>query len=49
MRKYKVILSYPIEVNAEDETHVREIIMGSKTLQNATDLGIEITEIKDEE
>lgn len=48
MRKYKVILSYPIEVNAEDETHVREIIMGSKNLRKIPELGIEITEIKDE-
>jgi len=48
MRKYKVVLSYPIEVNAEDETHVKEILMGSKHLQNAADLEVIITEIKDE-
>ena len=48
MRKYKVVISYPIEVNAEDETHVKEIIMASKPLQGAADLKLEITEIKDE-
>ena len=48
MRTYDVILSYPIKVRAEDETHVKEIIMNSEHLGDVSNLTLKIKEIKDE-
>ena len=49
MRTYDVILSYPIKVRAEDETHGKEIIMNSEHLGDVSNLTLEIKETKDEE
>ena len=48
IKKYDVLISYPIQVGAEDEKHVREIIMSSPLLRDAADLTLQITEVKDE-
>jgi len=48
IKKYDVLISYPIQVGAEDEKHVREIIMANELLRNAADLTLQITEVKDE-
>jgi len=48
IKKYDVIISYPIQVGAESEEHVREIIMANELLRNAADLTLQITEAKDE-
>jgi len=48
MKTFDVWLSYPIKVNAEDEDHVREIIMANEHLRNAPDLKLEIKEILNE-
>jgi len=48
IKKYDVLISYPIQVGAEDEAHVREIIMSSPLLCDAADLTLQITETKDE-
>ena len=48
MKTYDVILSYPIKVQAEDETHVKEIIMDNEHLGDVSNLTLKITEIKDE-
>ena len=48
MKTYDVTLSYPIQVRAEDKTHVREIIMDNEHLGNVSNLTIEIKEIKNE-
>jgi hypothetical protein len=48
MKKFDVWLSYPIKVNAENEEHVKEIIMSNEHLRNAPDLELKITEITDE-
>ena len=48
IKKYDVLISYPIQVGAEDEEHVREIIMASPLLRDAADLTLQITEAKDE-
>ena len=39
---------YPIQVGAENEDHVKEIIMSSPLLRDAADLTLQITEVKDE-
>ena len=46
MKTYDVILSYPIKVKAEDEAHVKEIIMDNEHLGNVSNLTIKIKEIK---
>ena len=48
MKTYDVILSYPIKVQAEDETHVKEIIMDNEHLGDVSNLTLKITEIKNE-
>ena len=49
IKMYDVLISYPIKVGAEDEEHVKEIIMSNELLRNAADLTLKITEVKDEE
>ena len=46
---YDVLISYPIKVGAENEEHVKEIIMANELLRNAADLTLQITEIKENE
>ena len=48
VKLYDVLISYPIKVGAENEEHVREIIMANELLRNAADLTLKITEVKDE-
>ena len=48
VKLYDVLISYPIQVGAENEEHVREIIMANELLRNAADLTLKITEVKDE-
>ena len=48
IKKYDVLISYPIQVGAENEEHDREIIMASPLLRDAADLTLQITEAKDE-
>ena len=48
VKLYDVLISYPIQVGAEDEKHVREIIMANELLRNAADLTLQIVEAKDE-
>jgi len=47
IKKYDVLISYPIQVGAENEEHVREILMGGPLLRDAADLTLKITEVKD--
>lgn len=47
IKKYNVLISYPIQVGAEDEQHVREILSANPLLRDAADLTLEITEVKD--
>ena len=47
IKKYDVLISYPIQVGAEDKEHVREILMASPLLRDAADLTLKITEVKD--
>ena len=47
IKKYDVLISYPIQVGAEDEEHVKEILMANELLRNAADLTLKITEVKD--
>ena len=49
VKLYDVLISYPIQVGAENEEHVREIIMANELLRNAADLTLQITEIKSDE
>ena len=49
IKTYDVLISYPIKVGAENEEHVREIIMANELLRNAADLTLKITEIEDEQ
>jgi len=49
IKTYDVLISYPIKVGAENEEHVKEIIMSNELLRNAADLTLKITEVKDEE
>ena len=49
IKKYDVLISYPIQVGAEDEEHVREILMARPLLRDAADLTLKITEVKDVE
>ena len=44
MKTYDVILSYPIQVKAKDEDHVKEIILANNLLGDASDLTITIKE-----
>ena len=44
MKIYDVILSYPIQVKAKDEDHVKEIILANDLLGNAGELTITIKE-----
>ena len=48
MKTYDVLISYPIKVGAENEAHVKEIIMANELLRNAADLTLKITEVKNE-
>jgi hypothetical protein len=49
IKLYDVLISYPIQVGAESEAHVKEIIMANELLRNAADLTLKITEIKESE
>ena len=49
IKKYDVLISYPIQVGAENEEHVKEILMANELLRNAADLTLKITEVKDEQ
>ena len=49
IKMYDVLISYPIKVGAENEEHVKEIIMANELLRNAADLTLQITEIKESE
>ena len=44
MKIYDVVLSYPIQVTAEDETHVKEIILSNQYLGEIKNLDLQITE-----
>ena len=44
MKTYDVILSYPIQVKAEDEEHVKQIIMENEFLGDVPKLKLEIKE-----
>ena len=44
IKTYDVVISYPIKVNAENEEHVKEIIMANELLRDAADLKLVITE-----
>ena len=48
IKKYDVLISYPIQVGAENEEHVKEILMANELLRNAADLTLKITEVTDE-
>ena len=48
IKKYDVLISYPIQVGAEDEKHVREILSANPLLRDAADLTLKITEAIDE-
>ena len=45
IKTYDVVISYPIKVNAENEEHVKEIIMANELLRDAADLKLVITEV----
>ena len=47
MKVYDVILTYPIQVKAEDKEHVRQIIMDNEFLGDVPKLELEIKESKD--
>ena len=47
IKTYDVVISYPIKVNAENEEHVKEIIMSNELLRNAGNLKLKITEVVD--
>ena len=47
IKKYDVLISYPIQVGAESKNHVKEILMANELLRNAADLTLKITEVKD--
>jgi len=49
IKLYDVLISYPIQVGAENEEHVKEIIMANELLRNAADLTLKITEVKESE
>ena len=49
MKKYDVILSYPIQVTAEDETHVKQMIQENQYLGEIQNLEMQIIEVKEEE
>ena len=49
IKMYDVLISYPIKVGAENEEHVKEIIMANELLRNAADLTLKITEVKESE
>ena len=46
MKTYDVVLSYPIQVNAENKDHVKRIIMNNEHLGNVPELKLEIKEAK---
>ena len=46
VKLYDVLISYPIQVGAENKEHVKEIIMANELLRNAADLTLKITEVK---
>ena len=48
MKLYDVTLTYPIQVKAEDEEHVRQIIMENEFLGDVPKLELDIKESKDE-
>ena len=48
MKKYDVILSYPIQVTAEDETHVKQMIKENQYLGEIKNLELKIIEIEEE-
>ena len=49
IKMYDVLISYPIQVGAENEEHVKEILMANELLRNAADLTLKITEVKESE
>ena len=48
MKTYDVILSYPIQVKARNEEHVKEIILADKLLGMTGDLTITMKETENE-
>ena len=48
MKTYDVILTYPIQVKAKNEEHVKEIILADNLLGMTGDLTITMKEVKDE-
>ena len=48
IKRYDVLISYPIKVGAESKEHVKEILMANELLRNAADLTLKITEAKKE-
>ena len=48
MKTYDVILSYPIQVRAKNEEHVKEIILADKLLGRTGDLTITMKETENE-
>ena len=46
MKTYDVTLSYPIKVKAEDEEHVKQIIMDNEHLGSVSQLKLEIKEVE---
>ena len=49
IKLYDVLISYPIQVGAENKEHVKEILMANELLRNAADLTLEITEVKNDQ
>jgi|TARA_Y100000593_G_C4202684_1_gene282696 hypothetical protein len=47
MKKYDVILSYPIQVTAEDETHVKQMIKENQYLGEIKNLELKIIEVEE--
>jgi hypothetical protein len=48
IKTYDVVISYPIKVNAESKSHVKDIIMSNELLSNAAELTLDIKEEKNE-
>lgn len=48
MKTFDVIISYPIQVKAEDETHVKEMIQKNQYLGDVPNLKLKIIEVKED-
>ena len=46
MKTYDVILSYPIQVKAKNENHVKQIILDNEFLGEVPKLTLDIKEVK---